>query len=384
MKDTLVIMGSHPMTRGRFDFERDDCDIWVFNEAPTAEWVKRADATLQMHNEAIWRNPMNVNDTGHFEWLKSQDAVEVIMQEVYPEVPRSSKYPLDDVLGQVANFIVNDKPYRYFTSSPAYALALGVQKGYKRIEIYGVEMATDTEYRYQRDGVAFWLGVAAGKGIEVVMQTESFFKAPLYGYTADVSIPISVYEETRAKAQEDLALAESVYRQAAADADALYQKFVEDPKFDPAAVQKAVDNLMMMAGQYGRISGVIQECNRYLLKHQAMREASGKDGIIVRQEHERTTVAATQQLQRVGMESAVRAGVLQEKFAVLAKTYNKGTRKKRAEEFAALLEQHLQTSISGAIWQAAVEMNRNWLQWLDEHIKAAGGQRAEAMLAGAS
>ena len=116
MKDTIAIIGSHPRTRAEFDFNRGDCDIWVFNEAISNGTFTRADAVFQMHEEAIWRNPKNRNDAGHAEWLKTQNDVTVYMQDYYPDVPCSERFPLDEIAERFK--------IRYFTSSVAYAIAL--------------------------------------------------------------------------------------------------------------------------------------------------------------------------------------------------------------------------------------------------------------------
>ena len=124
MKETLVIVGSHKRTRNLFDFSRTDCDVWMFNEAmsrgnyPTddedlREFQKkrRADAILQIHIPAVWQNPLNTNDPNHFEWLKTQDQIDVYMQEEYPEVKRCIKFPLDEIVEKFGR--------RFFSSSPA-------------------------------------------------------------------------------------------------------------------------------------------------------------------------------------------------------------------------------------------------------------------------
>jgi len=171
MKDTVAIVGSHPRTRLEFDFNRTDCDIWIFNEALSNGTFPRADAVFQMHVPPIWRNPANRNDAHHFEWLQEpKDGTEVYMQDQYPDVPRSVRYPLEEVTERFG--------VRHFTSSIAYALALACFKGYKRMEVYGVEMETNTEYQYQRDGVTLWLGVAMGLGIKVDAHI-SMFDQPL-------------------------------------------------------------------------------------------------------------------------------------------------------------------------------------------------------------
>ena len=176
-RPTVAIVGSHPRTRANFDFSRTDCDIWTFNESlgnPNDAWCLRADAVFQMHKPVIWRSKANRSHAGHYEWLQGHNTPTIFMQDAYADVPKSECYPLEDVLALTPSF-------RYLTSSVAYAIALAVLKGYKRIEIYGAEMETGTEYGHQRQGMAFWIGLAIGKGIEVEHISPTFWYAPLYG-----------------------------------------------------------------------------------------------------------------------------------------------------------------------------------------------------------
>jgi len=137
MKDTLVIIGSHPRTRDQFDFARTDCEIWMFNEAISGQhnaWAKRADAIFQMHAPAIWRNPANRNDPGHAEWLKTQTAVTVWMQDSYPDVPMCKKYPLDEILSMIGG-----DPNHFLSSSVPQAMALAAYLNlYKLMSLFEI------------------------------------------------------------------------------------------------------------------------------------------------------------------------------------------------------------------------------------------------------
>ena len=97
---TVTILGSHPRTRNDFDFNRTDCDVWIFNEAVSNGTFPRADVVFQMHAEEIWRNPENRNDKGHLAWLQSGNTPTIYMQEKFPEVPKSEKFPIDDEIGR--------------------------------------------------------------------------------------------------------------------------------------------------------------------------------------------------------------------------------------------------------------------------------------------
>jgi len=142
--DTIAIVGSHPKRRDEFDFTRDDCDIWVFNEAVKTETnsgfapAEKVSAVFQLHKPVIWKNPNNRNDRNHFQWLQSTN-IPVFMLEKYEEVPASVPYPLDEIREKITD--------KMLTSSIAEAMALAAFLGYKRVEIYGV---------------AFGLGIYAG------------------------------------------------------------------------------------------------------------------------------------------------------------------------------------------------------------------------------
>jgi hypothetical protein len=88
-------------------------------------------------------------------------------------------YPLKEVI----EFFGTD----YFSNTVDYAIALAIYEGYTEIDMYGVNMATGSEYAFERPGVNFWCGVAIGKGIKVgvygkhstIMKTRD---GKLYGY----------------------------------------------------------------------------------------------------------------------------------------------------------------------------------------------------------
>ena len=70
-----------------------------------------------------------------------------------------SNYPISDVI----EFFGVD----YFTNTVDYAIALAIYKGFRGIHFYGINMANNTEYSYQKAGVEYWIGQAMGRGIKV-------------------------------------------------------------------------------------------------------------------------------------------------------------------------------------------------------------------------
>lgn len=72
---------------------------------------------------------------------------------------------------------------RYFTNSISWMLALAIYQQYPRIAVYGVDMAQDSEYGHQRPSCEYFLGWAAGRGIDIsVPESSDLLKTPyLYG-----------------------------------------------------------------------------------------------------------------------------------------------------------------------------------------------------------
>ena len=57
---------------------------------------------------------------------------------------------------------------RYFTSSPAWMMALAILQGAKEIHVYGIHLATEFEYVKQRPNFEFLMGCLLGKGKRTV------------------------------------------------------------------------------------------------------------------------------------------------------------------------------------------------------------------------
>jgi hypothetical protein len=125
------------------------------------------------------------------EWLKVKHDIPFYTPLPIPDCPDNVVYPMEEVLADVVPNFKRTGGGRidYITSGPAAAIALAIHLGYKRIEMWGIEMESNAEYIYQRDAIGLYFGIALGRGIEVVIPEDSvMFYAPLYGYTASVGL----------------------------------------------------------------------------------------------------------------------------------------------------------------------------------------------------
>jgi hypothetical protein len=175
VKERICIAGFCQTSRDMTPY--DDPSVTVIGLNRGAIFMPRADIWFDLHSPNIrgWphRRPGN-----HLAWLKRFPGP-VFLHEVDPEIPNSVRYPIEDVTADLgANIFrqsvkdgsrVDCGTRPYYDSSIAYELALAIHWRPKEIMLVGVDLNTASEYVWQRSGVSFYLGLAAGRGIDVVL-----------------------------------------------------------------------------------------------------------------------------------------------------------------------------------------------------------------------
>lgn len=207
----VAIVGFCQDSRDWVRYEDESLECWGLNRGYIFQ--RRAERWYDMHSPAIRYNPSR-RPGNHTDWLK-QFPGPVYMHEADPEIPNSVTYPLAQVAEAVAGNIyrvdkegvVNsavDEPY--LTSSIAQQIALAIAEGYDEIHLYGIDLNTDSEYAWQKPGVEYMIGVAAGKGIKVVLPDNCpLLKGNIYGrgYLSPKGENMSLEQlQARAKAQD--------------------------------------------------------------------------------------------------------------------------------------------------------------------------------------
>lgn len=371
MKDTLVIMGSHPRTRGLFDFNR-DVDIWIFNEAMSQSWAKRADGVFQLHIPTIWRNPNNRNDPKHYEWLKSGNTPPVFMQEKYDDVPNSVQFPKDEILSMLPNARQNGELIREVSCSPAWALAYAIYLGYKRIEIYGVELASNTEYHYQQANFKYWLGVAVGRGIEVNLHSD-MFNAPLYGYEGEVFVPYDEFGARVTELEEKRDETEFISEMKKLEIEVDKLRHMDNTK----AVLEGVNSTIIAAVRLGAVDGAIQENKKYIQKADAMK-AQSDDFVFSRQEFEYYSAGLQKETEKIKNELQALKGQLDIYHdSVLKAAKESPKRDKLLAGYKGMLSRFIAGNNKLGIYMGAMNENNRYMARLDDGIRAAGGAKSE-------
>ena len=168
--DNVALLGSAPSSIRLAPFSNPNwamcgCSPGVYGVAP------RSNAWVELHRYEPgqpWFSP-------EYCMFLANYPGPVWMAEKRPEIPNSIELPLVELIQKYS-------PY-FFTSSLAYMMAMAIECGFKRIGLYGVDMAAATEYKDQRLGCQYFAIIAKAHGIEVGVPPESdlFRPAPLYG-----------------------------------------------------------------------------------------------------------------------------------------------------------------------------------------------------------
>ena len=194
-RSKVAIVGFAGTTRHLAPFDDDEFEIWGLNEAHRQPWMRRITRWFQLHPRWDFTKQNNTSYKEHWEWLQKEHPFPIYMQKKYPDIPSSIEFPLDQVVG---TFLMKLKRgtdrsafagqeslvgIEYFTSSFAYMCSLALLEGFSTIHVYGFEMATETEYRYQKGSTEFWLGLAAGLCEELYLPFECrLLDGAKYGY----------------------------------------------------------------------------------------------------------------------------------------------------------------------------------------------------------
>lgn len=171
---TVALVGFGP-SHVDAPFADETIEIWAVNYHH--EDLARTTRIFELHE---W-DTIRTEDGGiHLKPLAAQTAI-VYMQETHPEVPMSVAYPLQQMSEA---FALPHTPKPYFTSTVSYMVALAITEGFDEIQLFGIDLAQDTEYAIQRPSCEFFLGIAVGRGIRVVPHPKSdvLKTAFLYGY----------------------------------------------------------------------------------------------------------------------------------------------------------------------------------------------------------
>lgn len=170
----IALLGSQPQSVKLAPFDDRSWEIWVCSPANSPYGggsLSRIDVWFDLH---YYREQFRKGEDEWFAYLATQP--KVYMQRVEPEIPNSVEYPIADMKAMFG-------PY-FWTSSVAYMTALAISLKPEEIGFWGVDMAGNEEYGFQRAGCHYFIQRALEAGIKVTVPPESDIiePSPMYGY----------------------------------------------------------------------------------------------------------------------------------------------------------------------------------------------------------
>lgn len=178
----VAIVGKAPSTRSLLPVDDEGLEIWSLSDnfvnlPRWSRWFELHDLNRYRENKHYW-NFLTADHGGKPIYISDPPT---------DEMPSAVRLPFDELLTRFGRLTGG----RYYTNSIAYMTALAIHEGFEEIHLYGVEMEQDStfnrEYSHQRPSCEYWLGLAEGMGIKVVVPAESILlkTARLYGLEAN-------------------------------------------------------------------------------------------------------------------------------------------------------------------------------------------------------
>ena len=171
-KDKVAIVGFAPH-RKLAPFDDESFEIWGINDLYTCGDVKRWDRWFQIHHPDHYAGSKGRKTIPEMyaEYVKWDCPVYMVEKE--KDIPNSVEFPFKALV---------EKYGSYFNNTISWLIAFAMHEGFKEIHLYGVDMATHTEYGHQRPSCEYFIGLARGQGINVVMPKESGLLRTKYLY----------------------------------------------------------------------------------------------------------------------------------------------------------------------------------------------------------
>lgn len=188
-EDKCCIVGFAP-SWNEAPYKEKGIDFWGINELYLYLQQNKIDTPFsgwfEIHDI---KNSPTKQKKQHQDFLKNCK-IPLITQKHWDEYPASLAYPVKRVVDHFnENFIIDavNEGFSDYSNQISWMIALAIMLDYKEIMVYGVDMAQESEYNFQRASCQFFLGYAAGAGIKlrIPKSCELIKCGKLYGFQSD-------------------------------------------------------------------------------------------------------------------------------------------------------------------------------------------------------
>lgn len=186
VRKNIAICGFASSSRHAIPTDNPEWEIWGLNQF--YRHTKRADRWADIHHN--WDSE-NVPGTDHRGWIKDC-GIPVYMLEAHADLPTSVRFPIERLIEKFGD---------YYTSTVALLLAVAIDEIDRRVEdqmqggtydlpadvvtaqrkyydeftigIFGIDLVVGEEYFWQKACAEYFIGIAIGRGIRVMVPPNS-------------------------------------------------------------------------------------------------------------------------------------------------------------------------------------------------------------------
>lgn len=173
----IALVGSAPSSNLLAPFHDPAWQIWACSP-DNIRILPRVDLWFELHGDLGWVKYQHWA-VPYLAWMNEQTCPVFAQDQTF--IPRAMTFPKAEMIARYGVY--------FFTSTFSWMIAYAISQGATEIGLFGIDMATDSEYGKQRPGFQHFLNLAAGMGIKISAPNESDIlqPPPLYGY--DITTP---------------------------------------------------------------------------------------------------------------------------------------------------------------------------------------------------
>ena len=158
-KRKVAIIGTAPQW-AQAPFDDPSWEIWGIYGIVCAG--KRLDRIYELHSKEVIEE-QSKNNPRYWEIVATYGD-KYITKDHFDIAPNAKRFNFQSKI---------DKYGRYFASSASWLLAEAIDEGADEIGMWGINMASDSEYAHQKPSCTYLLGYAAAKGIKITIPPSS-------------------------------------------------------------------------------------------------------------------------------------------------------------------------------------------------------------------
>lgn len=176
MKRLCIVGGG--VTRLKAPY-KSDAIIW--STMSVGQELPRVDLVFELHNGSYTDEQLN------------RVGCDVFAKEILPGVPKSKRFPIEKLI---------EKYGKRFNGTVVMMLGYAGLMGFKEIELYGVDMATEAEYA-RRNAFYLVMGILEGQGVKITIPGGGYLPTEYATYMYEETC-LEWLEDTKHRAQVQL------------------------------------------------------------------------------------------------------------------------------------------------------------------------------------